>query len=153
MFIIMRHQGQFAMRRIYDGTAYDTETGELIKEVGFNDMVPDEGMRLYRTRNGTFFVWEQYMTPNYRAATEITPLSDEKAQKWLEEHANDLVEKYFGPMPEGGAAERRMTLRLPNNLAIRIGAIAEAQKLPVSRYIRLCLEKCAAQDGRPATIV
>jgi hypothetical protein len=30
--------------------------------------------------------------------------TDQQAQKWLEENANDLVEKYFGEMAEGGAA-------------------------------------------------
>jgi hypothetical protein len=32
-------------------------------------------------------------------------------------HTNHLVEQYFGPMPEGGAAERRLTIRIPANLA------------------------------------
>ena len=141
------------MRRIKNGTAYDTDTGELIKEVGFNDASPDQGERLYRTRNGAFFLWAQYLTPGYNVATDIFPLADEDAQKWLEKYADNLVEQYFGEMPEGGAAERRLTLRIPNNLATRIEEIAEAQKIPLSRYMRRCLERCATEDGKPAKIV
>jgi hypothetical protein len=141
------------MRRIKNGTAYDTETAELIKQVGFNDARADEGEALYRTRNGAFFVWEQYVTPSYDVSQDNFPLTDEQAQEWMEKYANDLVEKYFGEMPEGGSAERRMTLRLPNNLATRLQAIAEEKKMPLSRYIRRCLERCAAEDGKPAAIV
>lgn len=141
------------MRRIKEGVAYDTNTGELIKEVGFNDAYPDQGQRLYRTRSGAFFVWEQYVVETYggyRAEEDIAPVSDEQAQQWLEKYGNELVEKYFGEMPEGGAAERRMTLRLPNNVATRIEALAKAKDMSASRYIRLCLESCIAQDGQHA---
>jgi hypothetical protein len=144
------------VRKIKDGTAYDTETGELIKEVGFNDAHPDQGQRLYRTRNGAFFVWQHYVIEvynGYKGIEEISPVTDEEARKWLEEYGNELEEKYFGEMPEGGAAERRMTLRLPSNLAGRIEAIAEEKKIPISRYIRHCLERCAAEDGKPTQLV
>ena len=145
--------GIVPMRRIKNGTAYDTETAEQIRQVGFNDAFPDQGEILYRTRNGAFFLWAQYVTPGYNTKIDIIPLSDDKAQQWMEEYANELVEKYFGEMPEGGAAERRMTLRLPNNLATRLEDIAVAKKLPLSRYIRRCLERCATEDGKPVTIV
>ena len=137
------------MRRIIDGTAYDTDTGELIMEVGFNDAHPDEGQRLYRTRNGAFFLWEQYVTPSYRAGQDIVPLSDAKTQEWLEKYGNELVEKYFGEMPEGGAAERRITLRMPSNLGERLNRLAESNNVSVNRYIVRCLERCVAQDGQP----
>jgi predicted DNA binding CopG/RHH family protein len=135
------------MRRIKQGTAYDTETAELIKTV--QSIHLDEAATLYRTRNGAFFLHAQYVTPGYNVAIEIIPLADDMAQKWLEKNANDLVERYFGSMPEAGAAERRMTLRLPNNLATRLEAIADEKGIPLSRYIRRCLEKCAAGDGKP----
>lgn len=141
------------MRRIKNGTAYDTETAEPIRQVGFNDASPEEGANLYRTRNGAFFLWAQYYTPGYNTKVDIFPLSDDKAQQWMEEHANELVEKYFGEMPEGGSAERRMTLRLPNNLATRLEEIAAEKNLPLSRYIRRSLERCAKEDGKPVTII
>ena len=141
------------MRRIRRGTAYDTETAELIKEAGFNDAFPDQGERLYRTRNGAFFVWGQYIAFGNQAVEEIEPCTEEKAQEWLEKYGNELVEKYFGEMPEGGAAERRMTLRLPSNLADRLEAIAQDRGVPLSRYLRQRLEKCTSEDGKPAVPV
>lgn len=140
------------MRRIIDGTAYDTETAELIKMVE-HPADPADAAALYRTRNGAFFLWAQYVTPGHNVAVEIVPLTDEKAQKWLEENANKLVEQYFGEMPEGGAAERRLTLRIPNNLAKRLEAIAQSKKMPLSRYMNRCLERCVAEDGERAAIV
>jgi predicted DNA binding CopG/RHH family protein len=137
------------MRRIIDGTAYDTETAELIVERGGYEHAPEELAQLYRTRNGAFFLWCRYVTPGLNVAVEIVPFEDEKARKWLEDNANELVEKYFGEMPEGGAAERRMTLRIPSNLAKRVEEIALAQKLTMTRYITRCLERCAAEDGKP----
>jgi hypothetical protein len=153
---VKRHHGVQVMRRIIEGVAYDTETGDMIKQVGFNDAYPDQGQRLYRTRNGAFFVWEVYPIETYRGGRtqeDITPVSDEKAYEWLVTNGNELVEKYFGEMPEGGAAERRMTLRLPNNLATRIEALAKENQMTVSRYIRGCLERCAAVDGKPVVPV
>jgi hypothetical protein len=141
------------MRRIVDGTAYDTETSELIVQVGNTDHAPENVGRLYRTRNGAFFLWAQFLTPGYNVAQEITPLTDDEAQKWLETNANHLVEQYFGTMPEGGAAERRMTLRLPQNLASKLEAIAQSREMPLSRYITRCLERCAADDGKPTPII
>jgi len=82
-------------------------------------------------------------------ATGIFRYTDQQAQKWLEDNANDLVGKYFGKMPEGGAAERRITLRMPNNLAERIEEIAKAKEVSMNRYIVQCLDRCAAQDGKP----
>ena len=140
------------MRRIIDGTAYDTETAELIKMVQHRGN-PEEAEVLYRTRNGAFFLWAQYPTPGYGVAVDIFPFTDEKAQKWLEDNANELVEQYFGEMPEGGAAERRLTLRIPNNLAKRLETIAHSKKMPLNRYMNRCLERCAAEDGEQVAIV
>lgn len=138
-----------AVRRIFDGTAYDTDTAELIVERGGHEHTPENVGRLYRTRNGAYFLWAQYLTPGYRVAKDITPFSDEQAKKWLEANANELVEKYFGRMPEAGAAERRLTLRLPNNLARRLETLASARDISMNLYIVRCLERCAAQDGQP----
>jgi hypothetical protein len=56
-------------------------------------------------------------------------------------------------MPEGGAAERRLTLRIPNGLAKRLEAIADSKGMPLNRYMNRCLERCAAEDGKSANIV
>jgi hypothetical protein len=141
------------MRCIRNGRAYDTETGDFVVETGGDER--DEWVhRLYRTRNGKFFLYEAGPEtgeqPNeYDSAEDLTPLSDRQAKKWLERNANGLVEKYFGKMPEAGAAERRFTLRMPNNLAARLEVIAQSKDLTLSRYIVRCLERCASEDGKP----
>jgi predicted HicB family RNase H-like nuclease len=148
------------MRRILDGTAYDTETGELIKQIWYS---PDqeETTILHRTRHGAFFFYHRYLQKyfdpygggeGYDMKEQLIPCTVEDAQKWLEKCGNELVEQYFGEMPEGGAAERRLTLRMPNNLARRLEALAKAQETPLNRYINRCLERCAAEDGKPATV-
>ena len=138
------------MRKIIAGTAYDTETADLITTAhGHSDDVAS----LYRTRNGAFFLWFQYVTPGYTVRVELEPFDDEKARKWLEDNANDLVEKYFGEMPDGGAAERRLTLRMPNNLAERLEGIAKSKDVSLNRHIVRCLERCAAEDGKPVAPV
>lgn len=134
------------MRRIISGTAYDTETAELVKQVCWDDMDQQTSI-LYRTRNGVFFLSERYYTPSYQMAYEISPLDDQRAQEWLEKYGNELVEQYFGEMPEGGAAEKRLTLRIPRNLAKRLETIAEAKEVPLNRYITKCLERSAREDG------
>jgi predicted HicB family RNase H-like nuclease len=140
------------MRRIIEGTAYDTETAELVKRVWWDDM-EQETTILYRTRHGAFFFYQRYLTPNDDMKEEIDPCIDERAQKWLEKYGNELVEQYFGEMPEGGSAERRLTLRMPNNLAKRLEEIAKTKATPLNRYINRCLERCAAEDGQSTTVV
>ena len=78
------------------------------------------------------------------------PLTDTEAQTRLEASANHLVEQYFGPMPEGGAAERRLTIRVPGNLADRVEAAAKGKGLSLNSYAMRCFERCAAADGQPA---
>ena len=144
------------MRRIIKGVAYDTETGDFIVERG-GDETDEWVHRLYRTRYGAYFLYEAGPEPGeqpdeYDPAEFITPMSDRKAKKWLKLNANGLVEKYFGEMPEAGAAERRFTLRLPNNLAARLEEIAQSKDLTLTRYVVRCLKRCAAEDGRPAPL-
>jgi len=56
----------------------------------------------------------------------IKKYEDDGAQAFLEEHANHLLEPVFGPFPEAGAAERRLTVRVPGNLADRLEACSKA---------------------------
>ena len=101
------------MRRIIGGTAYDTETGDFIVEVHEAD---EWVHRLYRTRNGAYFLYHAGSEPvfwdqprngdqpdTYKSVESITPLLNEEAAKWLERNANGLVERYFGEMPEAVA--------------------------------------------------
>ena len=76
------------MRRIKDGTAYDTETGELIVERSDHHDGANIG-RLYRTRNGAYFLWAQYVTPGYEVVQGITPFDDEAAQALVPQQLAD----------------------------------------------------------------
>jgi hypothetical protein len=129
------------MKRIIDGKTYNTDTATKIAKFYYS---PDESIDLYQNRHGAFFeFWADYYGPGIR------PLTDAEALAWLEKHANHLVEQYFGAMPEGGAAERRLTIRVPVNLAERVEKAAEAKGLSLNSYAMRCFERCATQDGQP----
>jgi predicted HicB family RNase H-like nuclease len=129
------------MKRIIDGKTHNTDTATKIADFWSS---PDESVDLYQNRHGAFFEFgADYHGPGIR------PLTDAEAQAWLEKHANHLVEQYFGAMPEGGAAERRLTIRVPVNLADRVKKAAEAKGLSLNSYVMRCFERCAAQDGQP----
>jgi hypothetical protein len=138
------------MRRIINGTAYDTETAERIKERPLSE---EETSILYRNRHGEFFlylaVYEWYFDHDRQQEEAyikeaLVPYTKERAQEWLEEHGNELVEQYFGEMPEGGSTERRFTLRMPNNLARQLEK--KAGDMPLTRYINKCLEHDVADE-------
>jgi predicted HicB family RNase H-like nuclease len=133
------------MKRIIDGKSYNTDTATKIAYWGSLDR-GGETADLYQNRNGAFFEvgFDGYHEPGIR------PLTDPEAQAWLEKYANHLVEQYFGAMPESGAAERRLTIRIPGNLADRIEIAAKAKGVSVNSYVMRCFERCAAQDGQPA---
>jgi hypothetical protein len=144
------------MRRIMNGAAYDTETAELVKEAHWeaDGVYGDRVHRLYRTRHGAFFFYRRYegMIGDPDTGEEeqvlsetLSPCTDEHAREWLEKYADNLVEQYFGEMPEAGAAERRFTLRMPNNLARRLET--KAGEIPLTRYINRCIERCLGEEG------
>jgi predicted HicB family RNase H-like nuclease len=68
----------------------------------------------------------------------------------VQRRASHLVDRYFGPFPEAGAAERRLTIRVPGNLADRVEAAASTKGLSLNAYAMRCFEHCVAKDGHPA---
>ena len=144
------------MRQIINGTAYDTETAELVKQVQF-DPEGEQVNRLYRTRHGAFFFHPRYVSTvvdpdNWEEKHQVLnedkliPCTDERAREWLEKYDQGLVEQYFGEVPEAGSGEKRFTLRMPDNLVRRIET--KAGEIPLTRYINRCLERCVAEgDG------
>lgn len=125
-------------KRIIDGKSYNTETSTLIHEISRDDDSLYDG--LYQTKHGAFFIWWYDVD---REAAGIKPMSDQEAQKWLEQCdvSGEVIERYFGAFPEAGAAESRITLRLPGNLHQRVEASAKAAKLSVNTYIMRMLER------------
>lgn len=136
------------MKRIIDGKTYNIDTATCV----FLD-APDDGFSgawwgLYQTRHGAFF--KVVVDHDGETVLKFDPVTDTDAQALLEKHANHLVEQYFGEMPEGGAAERRLTIRIPGNLADRLESMAKSQGLSLNSYAMRCFERCVGADGLPA---
>ena len=135
------------MKRIIDGVTYNTDTATRVADGGPSDPSDLAGWELYQTRHGAFFM---VMTDYDGEDMRIKPYDDAAAQAFLEKHANHVVDAIFGPFPEAGAAERRLTIRIPGNLASRMEAAAQARCLSLNSYAMRCFEQCAATDGHPA---
>jgi len=137
-------------KRIIDGKTYNTETAtRLAKEVfaptGFGGEFDD----LYQTRHGVYFRhhgnWGS-VGPSGEPLEIINPLSPHEAQKWMEEHEfTTLLEKHFGPQPEAGEAESRITLRIPDALKNQIENLASKNRQSLNAWIMRCVENCAMQ--------
>jgi predicted HicB family RNase H-like nuclease len=133
------------MKRIIEGQTYNTETATEIAGGGH----PDSGAwwALYQTRAGAFF--KVIVNHGGEDVQFFDRVTDEQAAEIVVNHAPHLFDQYFaGMFPEGGAAEKRLTIRLPINLAKRIEAAAEAKKASVNAYVMRALEKSVAEDGQ-----
>ena len=73
--------------------------------------------------------------------------TDEEAMALLQKADPEQVDAVFGPFPEAGTTERRLTVRVPANLADRMEAAARAKGLSLNSYAMRCFESCAARDG------
>jgi predicted HicB family RNase H-like nuclease len=132
------------MKRIIDGQTYNTETATRVFVGGSSHASSGGWWGLYQTRAGAFF--QIVVNHDGEEVLEFGPVTDEEAQKLLEKHANHLVEKYFDVI-EGGSAERRLTIRLPINLARRVENAAEMKKASVNAYVMRALERAVKEDG------
>jgi hypothetical protein len=127
------------VKRIINGKAYNTDTSSLI-HICEMDPGGSRQQALYQTQHGAFFLWWSDADVGEGG---IKPLSDDEAQEWLQRVEADaaVIEGVFGIFPEAGAAEARITLRLPGNLHQRVSASAEAAKLSLNTYIMRLLER------------
>jgi predicted HicB family RNase H-like nuclease len=130
------------MKRIIEGQTYNTETATQVFIGG--SQFSQGWWGLYQTRAGAFF--KILVNHDGEEVLEFGPVSDDEAQRLLEKHANHLVEKYFDVI-EGGSAERRLTVRLPINLARRIEEAAGKKKASVNSYVMRALERAVKEDG------
>ncbi len=133
------------MKRIIDGKTYNTHTATEV--TGGSHPYSDGWWGMYQTRHGAFF--KILVDHDGETVLEFKPLTDAEAQAVLEKHANHLLEQYFGPF-QGGASERRLTIRVPGNLAERLEVAAQAKGLSLNSYAMRCFERCAAEDGQAA---
>lgn len=96
------------MRQIIDGMRYDTDTATLVASFGKGNGRSDFHVireELYVTDAGRWFVaGEGGARSSYRIrhgdmwgpGSEIRPLSDDEARRWLEEHNRvAAIEEYF----------------------------------------------------------
>lgn len=100
------------MKQIINGKMYNTETATLLGEYwngcsqsDFRFLSED----LYRTRKGAFFIsgeggamteYSQSCGDNScRGSERITPITEDEAKKWLEEHcsADDYIAAFGDP--------------------------------------------------------
>jgi hypothetical protein len=90
------------MRVIFEGIAYDTDKSTEIVS-GDNSAWSGAWWGLYRAPTGVFF--KIVVDHDGETFLECRTLTDVEARTCLERHANHLVEKYFGPMPEPGSPQ------------------------------------------------
>jgi hypothetical protein len=133
------------IKRIIAGKTYNTETAAIIFEAWSEHS--DAGVIVYQTRHGAFFAYEQDRDPS---DWQLRPLTDAETQSLLEKWgATDALEQAFGTFPEAGAAETRLTIRIPGNLATRVENAAKLRGVSLNSYAMRCFERCVAEDGRP----
>ena len=132
------------MKRIVNGKSYNTETAIMIASSGEGHSQSFAWWSFYQTRHGAFFL----DGADHSGESIFRPMKDEEAQDFLEKHANHLVEQYFGPMPEGGAAERRLTIRISGELAERVEAAAIAKGISLNSYATRSFGQSSATDEK-----
>ena len=149
------------MKRIIDGKTYNTETAaqlaswSSVDDPAMANLAGEVGGVLYQTRHGAYFVvqYDGNLDPWDDGYLKLMPLDPGQAQRWTEQHCSaDEVEAEFGEMPEAGAAEAKLTLRMPEVLRKRLVALAEERKQSLNAWIVRCLEGCveAATENNPA---
>jgi len=141
------------VKRVIDGEAYNTATAVLIFHTigksepiqihGWGVYYPDES-ELYRTRHGAFFLLKRDVHVNYHDdhgfEDNIEPISDKKAMLWMEEYCQELIEDYFGEVPEAGAKEVRISLRVPSFLEGKAKKIAKGKNLSLNVWLNLVIK-------------
>lgn len=96
------------MKRIINGRSYDTDTAERVAYGDHGHEMSQAWWALYRTRQGAFF---EVVADHDGSLQEFKPLTDQEAYAFMERHANDLIEEYFGPMPEASKTELQYSRR------------------------------------------
>jgi hypothetical protein len=150
------------MKRIINGTTYNTDTSTLIARSEYEETNRDDiviaryAYSLYQTRGAAFFLdtatttnrkdprteeWEEVERHEFQALTQA------EAARWVLEGDNvELFHDVFGEPPE--AAEETtpgstVYLRIPTSLKDQMEAASADQKLSVNSWAMRCIERCA----------
>jgi hypothetical protein len=156
------------MKRIVDGVTYNTATSTLVAQSTWERPSGGRGSdivytgELYQTRGGAFFlhttwteeVWvERNDTWEQRDRDEVTPMSEERAQKWMLEGDVEVFTNPFGDPPEAEAeAEPGSTVyvRVPPALKQTIDRAADTAELSTNAWAMKCMERCLSDEGKRA---
>ena len=120
------------MRRIIDGKAHDTETATEVASGSNDHELSDASWSLYRTAAGA---WFEVAAGHDGVVEEFQPLTDGAARRWLERHANKLVEKYFGQAPEASSADHKGLRFSRRTLVAAIGVLECLTHASLSRFL------------------
>jgi hypothetical protein len=96
------------VKRIINGRSYDADTATLVARGDHGHELSMAWWALYRTKQGAFF---EVVADHDGSLQDFRPLTDQEAYAVMEVHANDQIEKYFGPMPEGSKIELHYSRR------------------------------------------
>lgn len=112
----------YEMNKIIKGKRYNTDTAEMI--------VKREGESLYRKQTGEFFLC--------LSGKEIKPLTQEKAEKWVEECCTiSVYEELFNKSEE---EKTRITVHLSLANADKVKRLAVERKISLSEMIERLVE-------------
>ena len=119
-------------RRIIDGKAYDTDTATRVATASYDHELSDAWWSLYQTSAGA---WFEVAAGHDGVVEEFQPLTDGEARRWLERHANRLVERYFGKAPEASAADYKGLRFSRRTLVAAIGVLEPLTQARLTRFL------------------
>jgi hypothetical protein len=120
------------VRKIIDGKAYDTDTATEVAGGDYGDEPSQAWWRLYQTRAGA---WFEVAAGHDGVVEGFQPLTDADARRWLERHANKLVEKYFGQAPEASSADHKGLRFSRRTLVAAMGVLECLTQARLSRFL------------------
>ncbi len=147
------------MRRVINGTTYNTETSTLIATSSY-DFTEERGPRgtlqLFQSRGGAFFLLDSETNTRRDRHGEIyederfivIPKTRDEAHEWVMSGEVDLHSDVFGEPPEAEdtqAPEATIYARIPLSLKSRVETLARAKNQSLNAYVLRCLEQCAGQ--------
>ncbi len=135
------------MKKVINGKRYDTDTAKLMGEDSYSNRRDFSYWHeaLYRKNTGEYFLYGEGGPMSRYAVTvgqnewsggeKIIPLSEQKAQKWAEDHLTaEDYEKIFGAVGEDDA-KKVVTFSLPLDVIEMIKSGAAAQGVSMSEYV------------------
>jgi hypothetical protein len=147
------------IRRVVNGTAYNTSTSLLLKAVESEDTGSQQGdintvltQGLYRTRNRDYFLaqWIDVVskkTGPLTSSDSIEPISLDAAKSWLQQHDPENFELVI--WPHASAEKQRsggtvLTVRVPVNLKTVLDIQAQKREISTNQLAINYLEFGAA---------